>query len=156
MLASAEEQQQPQQPAPQKAPGAKPQPQEMYNLVITAAMEILYDEKLNKQIMEMLQKAAAQPAVALARVVEVITNQLQQAATIPEDVMRQATGEILSLVAELATQAGLFEVNKEDLAQAAQELQYKPKPKQQQPAPQQQQPPAQPQQPATGLAAGAV
>lgn len=101
---------------------ASPQDQEAYTRVVLAASKIIYDDASHQQIMQALQ-GGAQPAEALANVASSIMIEMDKKSggKIPEDVIVPATMEILDELGMLADKAGLFPVDEQVMAAAAQQ-----------------------------------
>jgi hypothetical protein len=115
---------QPQQ-APQGDPGAAPteQEQQAYEQVVIAAGKIIYeDQQSHAKIMQALQQGAQNPTETLAMLTVSIMKSLdeQSGNKIPQEVIAEASGEILTQLAELANSAGVFQVDEKMLQQAAQ------------------------------------
>ena len=89
---------------------ADPQSQTAYDQVVSAAMKVLYDDKMTEQIVAMLKAGADKPEAILAQVVVMIVTELDRKANgqIPKNVIVPASEEIIALVAELAEKSGAF------------------------------------------------
>ena len=93
--------------------------QDKYSRVVSAGIAILYDDKTHSKIMGMLRNQKKEPAKALANGTRVVMGQMPE---MPANVESQATAEILSLVAELANESGIFEVTQEIISAGVNEL----------------------------------
>jgi hypothetical protein len=122
----ADESQQPSQPQDAGQPQgneATPEEQDAYDRVVAAAGEVLYDDKTNPDIMNMLKSKQDNPAQALADVTSMVVIQLdeQSGGKIPEVVILPVVEEILPMVAELANAAGIFKPDDRTMNLAAQQ-----------------------------------
>ena len=97
-------------------PGEKPQ-DDGGTRVILAAMKIIYDKSTSDGVVQMLTKAGA-PVHALVQTSMIILGALMDQAKgrIPPDVLAQASGQVVTLLAELGDAAG---VKMQDVADQA-------------------------------------
>jgi hypothetical protein len=98
---------------------ASKEQQDEYDRAVTAAVEILYSEETNAQIMQRLQTGASDPMSTVVDVASIIIKEVRAAGVaVEEDVLRGALQEIIMLIAELASQAGLFDFPQDQIASA--------------------------------------
>lgn len=98
--------------------------QDAFKRVELAAIDILYNEKLNPQFVKMLQDGADTPAATLARVAMQIFGKIDKDSngTIPEAVVIQGAIQSLEVVRDMVEKLGIFEVNDQVLGRAVQEM----------------------------------
>lgn len=101
---------------------ATPAEEQAMASVLNAALAVLYGEQSHDQILQTL-KSGSRPDTALADVASSLMLELdtQAKGQVPETVILPAAMAILSLLAELAQAAGVFEVDDNVLAMAAQQ-----------------------------------
>ena len=98
---------------------ASKEQQDEYDRAVTAAVEILYSEETNAQLMQRLQTGASDPMATVVDVASIIITEIRSAGVaVEEDVLRGALQEIIMLIAELASQAGLFDFPQDQIASA--------------------------------------
>ena len=103
---------------------ATPEEQDAFERVEVAAIEMLYNEKTNKQFVEILKKGASTPAKSVARVAMQIFSMIDQKSDgqIPVAVVLQGAVQVLAVVVEMVEKMGIFEVGEDVLGRAVQEV----------------------------------
>ncbi len=99
-----------------------PEQQDVYGKAVKAAMTVLYSDGTYEQVMEMLKNGAQQPVEALSKVAQIILLQVkeQSGGQVSPEIMKGVVSEVVALIAELAKEAGLFEVTPEQEQEAVQ------------------------------------
>lgn len=97
--------------------------QDAYARVVLAGSEILFAEETNAKIMQMLKDGADTPEVTIARVAQLLMQQVDDASggQVPETVILPAVAEYVEQIGELANASGTFAVDEAMLNRAAQE-----------------------------------
>jgi Ca2+-binding EF-hand superfamily protein len=107
----------------QAAPGeeaATAEEQDAFKRVEVAAIDILYNEKTNKQFVQMLTEGAKTPANTMAQVAMQIFAIIDEKSggKIPVSVVIQGAIQVLEVVRDMVEKTGLFEVNEAILGKA--------------------------------------
>lgn len=115
-----------QQGQPQSEPGSAgqqvtPEEQDAHDRVVLAAIKVIHeDDEMHAKILQMLKDGADQPASILGQTASIIIQQLdeQSGGKIPEEVIIPAAEEVLTMLAELGSAAGVIQVDQDivDLA----------------------------------------
>lgn len=89
--------------------------------IIIAATKLIHDPKVAAQLVEMM-KAAGDPATALAQATTTLMKLMAEKSrgTMPPEAAMQALPQVISLVAELAHTAGIFDATPDVAKQAGQ------------------------------------
>lgn len=97
--------------------------QEDYDRTVNAALGVIYEDSMHKNIMQMLSSGKESPAKTLANVTAMIIQSLDEKSggQIPETVILPAAEEILGEIAELAHKAKVFSVDESILSEAEDE-----------------------------------
>lgn len=103
---------------------ASPEEQAQYEKVVLAGVQVLYDEKTHPEIVKMLQTGANDPAMAIASAaVTVLTAIVQKAKPpIPEEILFEASTEILGEIVDLAEKAKIFTADEAVMTKALQQF----------------------------------
>lgn len=107
-------------------PNTQPAPagdgQDMYKRTVMAAMTILYSDGTFEKVMEMLKAHPQDPVKAISNVATTIMLQLKKKMQnqVPPQVMQEALKEVVRLIAELATEHKLFQVDEAMIEQILQ------------------------------------
>jgi len=109
------------------APGeeeATTEEQDAFERVVMAGMDVIYDKKSNKEIVNVLESGKENPPEALATAAVMIFVELdnQSGNAIPEVVVVQATEQIFSLAAEMAEANGIFSITEADSQEGAKQI----------------------------------
>ena len=85
--------------------------QESYDKILMATSKILYDKKTNGSIMQVLEAGKADPPQAVAQVVAMILQQLDEKSggSLDVSLFLPVSAEMAEMVGELGQEAGMFE-----------------------------------------------
>ncbi len=106
----------------QGEPNVTPEEQEVYDMVVGNALQIIYEPKTTDNIIKRIAESG-NPVEGLANVVFMVVSTLEKSAQqanqqIPEDVMFHAGVEILEELADLVTREGAHEFTDEEIEAA--------------------------------------
>ena len=101
---------------------AQPGEQEKYDKFVMSGIKVISDK--TEDILNMLKQGEENPANSIAKVTFTIVIALDEKAggNIPGDIMLHGSAEILENIAEMANEAGIFNVDETLQNKAAQEL----------------------------------
>lgn len=99
-----------------------PQEQDAMDKVVLASLKVIYDQNTHQGIVDMLTQGKADPAKALADTTTLIITQVDKKSggKVPELVILPAAADVLGELGNLATKAGIFQVDEKISGQAMQ------------------------------------